>query len=149
MNTIDNLNELTVEITEFLDKLADVQQKKLDAVHNNDLALLDKCMKQEQAAIMKSKSLDRKREAILLDLGYSGLSYKQILEKVSEEKKKVSAPLFEKLRIATNNFNELNNVIKTAIEVNLHSINNTLDNLKNSNTKSKNRGKISFTDRMV
>lgn len=149
MNTIDNLNELTVEITEFLDNLAEVQQKKLNAVRENDMVLLDKCMKEEQAAVMKSKSLDRKREAILLDLGFSGLSYKQILEEISEEKKAVSAPLFEKLRLATNRFNELNGVIKTAIEVNLHSISSTLEKLKKSSGKNTNRGKISFTDRMV
>lgn len=148
MNTIENLNELTVEITEFLEKLAEVQQKKLDAVHNNDLVLLDECMKQEQAAVMKSKSLDRKREALLLELGFSGLSYKQILENISEEKKAVAKPLFEKLRAAVLNFNELNNQIKISIEVNLHSISNTLDKLKNSDGNN-NRGKVSFTDRMV
>lgn len=149
VNTIENLNELTVEITEFLEKLAEVQQKKLDAVHNNDLVLLDECMKQEQAAVMKSKSLDRKREAILLDLGFSGLSYKQILENMAEEKKAVAVPLFEKLRGAVLNFNQLNGQIKTSIEVNLHSISSTLENLKNSNVKNKNTGKVSFTDRMV
>lgn len=149
MNTIDNLNELTVEIIEFLEKLAEVQQKKLDAVHNNDLVLLDECMKQEQAAVMKSKSLDRKREAILAELGFSGLSYKQILENISEDKKAVAKPLFEKLRAAVLIFNERNNQIKTSIEVNLHSISNTLDNLKNSDGKNKNTGKVSFTDRMV
>lgn len=149
MNTIENLNELTVEITEFLEKLAEVQQKKLDAVRDSDLVVLDECMKQEQAAVMKSKSLDRKREAILADLGFSGLCHSQILEKISEEKKAVAEPLFEKLRVATNNFNELNNQVKTSIEVNLHSISNTIDNLKNSNGKNKNRGKVSFTDRMV
>lgn len=148
MNTIENLNELTVEIIEFLEKLAEVQQKKLNAVHDNDLVVLDECMKQEQAAVMKSKSLDRKREALLSELGFSGLSYKQILENISEEKKAVAEPLFQKLRGAVLNFNELNNQIKISIEVNLHSISNTLDKLKNSDGKN-NRGKVSFTDRMV
>ena len=149
MNTIENLNEITVEIIEFLEKLAEVQQKKLNAVHDNDLVLLDECMKQEQAAVMKSKSLDRKREAILLELGFGGLSYRKILENISEEKRAVAAPLFEKLRAAVINFNELNNQIKTSIEVNLHSISNTLENLKNSNGNNTNTGKVSFTDRMV
>jgi FlgN protein. len=154
MNTIDNLNQLTVEITEFLDNLADVQQEKLNAVHKKDLIALDKCMKQEQAAIMKSKSLDKKREGILLDLGFGGLSYKQILEKLSEEKRAVAAPLFHKLKTSTDNFNDLNGLIKTAIEVNLHSINKTLEklnnkNAKNSNKINRNNGKVTFTDRMV
>lgn len=154
MNTIDNLNQLTVEITEFLDNLADVQQKKLDAVHKKDLIMLDKCMKHEQVAVMKSKSLDKKREEILFELGFGGLSYKQILEKLSEEKRAVAAPLFEKLKKSTDNFNNLNELIKTAIEVNLHSINKTLErlhdtNIKNSNKINRDNDKVTFTDRIV
>lgn len=60
-----------------LDTLSAVEQQKIAAVRSGDLAALDACMKQEQAAALSLRGREQHRKAMLRDLGLGKLTKAQ------------------------------------------------------------------------
>ena len=129
MTTITDFNNIVLSLIELLRSLIAIEQDKLKAVTSNDLDTLNACIKNEQVEVLKLKGIDKKREQIQVDLGYENLTFREIISMLPEEQKNESAKLFTTLQRTTDEFNELNNSIKTALDVNLHSINTTLSKL--------------------
>lgn len=129
MTTILDLNNIVLSLIELLGNLIKIEQDKLKAVTSNDLDTLNACIKNEQVEVLKLKGLDKKREQIQADLGYKNLTFKEIISLLPAEQKEQSQKLYDTLQQTTNEFNELNNSVKTAIDVNLHTINTTLSKL--------------------
>lgn len=101
------------------------------------ITMLDFCIKEEQAQVLKLRGLDRKREQLQESLGYKDLTFSEIIELFPKSESAQSRKLFEELKTATTEFNEINSIAKTAIEVNLHSVNSIIEDLKTNNSKSK------------
>ena len=129
MTTILDFNNIVLSLIELLRTLISTEQDKLKAVTSNDLDALNACIKNEQVQVLKLKGLDKKREQIQVDLGYENLTFKEIIALLPAEQKNESLQLFTTLQQTTDEFNEINNSVKTAIDVNLHSINTTLSKL--------------------
>ena len=58
---------------DVLDELTGIAGEKLKAVRLDDLMWVNECMKREQALGLKLRSMDKKREQLLSELGLSGV----------------------------------------------------------------------------
>lgn len=126
MATIDNLVSIVKELISFFEELTKTESEKLKAVTETDMEKLDECMKKEQAAILKLRGLDKKREDIQSQLSFSGLTFSQILEKLPQDEKLELQTYFDRLNTVYKAFKNADNSAKKAIEVNLYSIDRIL-----------------------
>ncbi|WP_313528399.1 flagellar protein FlgN [Anaerotignum sp.] len=129
MPTISNFNNIVLSLIELLETLITIEQDKLKAISTNDLDALNSCIKNEQVEVLKLRGLDKKREQIQAELGYENLTFREIIKLLPEDQQAESKKLFITLQQTTDQFNEINSSIKTALDVNLHSINTTLSKL--------------------
>ncbi len=129
MPTISNFNNIVLSLIELLETLIIIEQDKLKAISTNDLDALNSCIKNEQVEVLKLRGLDKKREQIQAELGYENLTFREIIKLLPEDQQAESKKLFITLQQTTDQFNEINSSIKTALDVNLHSINTTLSKL--------------------
>ncbi len=119
------------DLVDLFNDLAEVEHKKLRAISDNNLKALEDSMKEEQAGIMRLRGLEKRREESQRDLGLSGLSFKEIIEKLDGEKVLAMGELYTSLEEALSIFNKNADSAKTAIETNLYSIDAVLAQLQN------------------
>lgn len=107
--------------------LTEVEQTKLNAAVENKITFVEECMNKEQAAILRLRGLDQRREKAQKELGMEGASFREILEQVSEEEEKELRPLFQELSEKVSRFQSVSDSAKDIIEVNLHTIKKQLE----------------------
>lgn len=122
MSNFSAFADLMREFIDFFDTLIPIEQDKLDATVKNRVALVEDFMHKEQAAVMRLRGLEQKREAEQKRLGLEGCTFRQILGKVSEEDAAILKPLFDKMDSQIRTIQSLSGSIKDAIEVNLRVI---------------------------
>ncbi len=122
MSEFSAFASLMEDFIEFFDTLIPIEQEKLDAALHNRVAFVEESMHKEQAAIMRLKGLELKREAEQKRLGLEGCTFKQILQKISSDDAALLRPLFNKLDSQIHIIQSLSGNIKDAIEVNLYTI---------------------------
>ena len=152
MNNLSDFYKIVEELTGLLKTLKVIEENKLSAILEKNLIKLDACMKDEQVQVMKLRGLEKNRERIQYALGYGNLTFKQIIETTQGNEKKEAQKLFNNLQKATNDFNIINNSVKTALEVNLHSINSVLEKTNTNSLQKKNTSKtnrFTSTNRFV
>lgn len=115
----------------FFDEMTDVEKEKLKAVTENNMPLLEECMNKEQANILKLRGLDKKREQIQCDLSFEKLSFKEIIPLLAGEDKMELGSMLNEILIAVSLYKKYSENAKTAIEVNIHIINQILNQMKN------------------
>lgn len=122
MSDFSAFADLMNEFIEFFDTLIPIEQDKLDATVKNRVALVEDYMHKEQAAVMRLRGLEQKREAEQKRLGLEGCTFRQILEKIPDTDVAMLKPLFDKLDHQIHTMQSLSGSIKDAIEVNLRVI---------------------------
>lgn len=122
MSEFSAFASLMNDFIEFFDTLIPIEQEKLDATLHNRVSIVEDLMHKEQAAIMRLKGLELKREAEQKRLGVEGCTFQQILEKISSEDAAQLRPLFNKMNDQLRTVQSLSSSVKDAIEVNLHVI---------------------------
>lgn len=122
MSEFSAFSSLMNDFIEFFDTLIPIEQEKLDATLHNRVSIVEDLMHKEQAAIMRLKGLELKRETEQKQLGLEGCTFQQILEKISSEDAAELRPLFNKLNDQLRTVQSLSGSVKDAIEVNLHVI---------------------------
>ncbi len=136
------------ELTKVFIDLSAIANIKLKAAKDNVTATIDECLLKEQSLILNLRGLDKKREDIQEKLGFKGLAFKEILEKLSEEESNIMLPAFDILSREIQNFEKINEDVSTIIKVNLRQLQKEID--KNGVLYSKNaNGTVedkSFTD---
>lgn len=148
MGDFTKFKNTIIELTDLFEELSLIEKDKLNAVADNNLKGLEDCMKDEQVSIMRLKVLEKKREESQADLGLSGLSFKEIIEKLDGSQVLEMGELYTKLEDALTVFNRNAESAKRAIEANLYSINSVLEQLKESNVEKVERPK-SFSSKKV
>ena len=133
--------EIIQDFIRLFDALNSVEQEKLDAAIKNRISFVEDCMKKEQAAVLRLRGLEQKREAAQKELGMEGLQFRQILEKAPDDVAVVLRPLFSRLSEQVRTFQSLSSNAKDIIEVNLHVIQSSLS------SESGNKGTYSETGR--
>lgn len=122
MSEFSAFASLMNDFIEFFDTLIPIEQEKLDAAVHNRVSQVEDSMHKEQAAIMRLKGLELKREAEQKRLGLEGCTFQQILNKVSSDDAAILRPLFNAMNDKVRIVQSLSGNIKDAIEVNLYTI---------------------------
>ena len=101
------------------------------------------------------RGLEQKREKAQEALGFQGLSFQEILEKLPAEQKQAMKELFNELAERVRVFQELADNSRTIMEVNLHAINKMIAEQKQgkgqtySEDGSVKQREIHFTDTRI
>lgn len=115
------------DLIQLFGALTEVEQTKLNAAVENKISFVEECMKKEQAAVLRLRGLDQRREKAQRELGMEGASFREILEQVSQEEEKELRPLFQELSDKVSRFQSVSDSAKDIIEVNLHTIKKQLE----------------------
>lgn len=89
--------QIIIDLTVLFRELTELAKIKLNASRNNQIAAIEECMTKEQSLSLRLKGLDKAREKKQEELGYGGMSFREILEKVPEEEKEELFVLFDSL----------------------------------------------------
>lgn len=157
MTAINDFIKIIVELIQFFDELIQTENEKLEAISKNNVFKLEDCMKKEQVSILKLKGLDKKRESIQSDLSFDNLSFREILSRLDISEKSKLNPLFRQLEEKVHFYNNISQSAKTAIEVNIHTIDKKisllnqekLDHIYSNNGAIINSNRKNFTNRKV
>lgn len=121
--------KICLEISNFIEELTEVENKKFQAALQNNIYIVNECMKKEQAFLMKLKGIDKKREALQKKLGYEDLSFAEIIEKAPSNEKDKLKEVFNKVQNNYKVYKEIFSNAQNALEVNLYKINKKLEEL--------------------
>ena len=89
--------ELLDALREELRRLTGIEQEKVTAVHDHDLAALNDCMKREQAAALALRGREQQRDAMLKSLGLEGVSLRELPRRCPPELKAETSRAVEAL----------------------------------------------------
>lgn len=129
-----------------------IENDKLRAARENQVSVIEDCMIREQALILKLKGVEKEREEAQKKAGFSGLSFREILEKVPTEQRELLLPLFDELSREIQMFREVNADAGRIIETNLHQIQKAVEakegNIYRQDGSAQNSEKY-FTDKKI
>ncbi|MBW4844714.1 flagellar export chaperone FlgN [Lacrimispora celerecrescens] len=126
---MNNFIAVIEDMIQLFEDLVQVEQVKLEAAKKNRVTYVEDCMNKEQAAILKLRGLDKKREDCQEQLGMKGDTFQQILSKVSEEEERDKLKqLFDRLSYQVRLFQEISDGARSMIEINLHMIDKAIRN---------------------
>ncbi|WP_159442021.1 flagellar protein FlgN [Clostridium sp. Marseille-P2415] len=134
------MNDFITVIEDFIhlfQELIQIEQTKLEASKKNRITYVEDCMNKEQAAILKLRGLDKKRETCQERLGYKGYTFQQILSETSGTEHNRLKKLFDTLTHQVRQFQDTNESARSMIEINLHMINKTINNSQKGMTADK------------
>jgi hypothetical protein len=156
MGEFSNFIKIIEEFIDFFDNLIPIEQEKLEAAIKNRVSFVEECMHKEQAAVLRLRGLEQKREKEQEKLGMKDYTFRQILEKVPEDVSSVLKPLFDKMSEQVTQFQSISDNAKDMIEVNLHVIQSSLsekapgkETYSSSGKKNDNENPNHFTSRSV
>lgn len=129
------------ELITLFEELIQIELTKLEAVKNNRITHLQDCMNHEQAAIMKLRGLDKKREACQEKLGYKGYKFQEILKEYSDDDGQLKKA-FDKLTKQIRQFQKVNEGAQAMIEINIHAINKKINSSPNDSKTSKSKWEV-------
>jgi hypothetical protein len=121
------------ELIQFFDELTQVEKTKLQAAIQNDIPTLEDCMKKEQVELLKFRGMEKRRQTILSSLGWENKTFSEILETAEATYKEELSAIYIKLNSAVKLYRDTFDSAKNVIEVNLHTIEKTLAQLKHQN----------------
>lgn len=85
------------DLTAVAGNIARTEDVKASAVSNNRHQLLDDCIQEEQALLLKLRGLEQHRIKLQKELGWDSLTLRQILDTASPEQADALDPVFQKL----------------------------------------------------
>ncbi|MCL1983142.1 MAG: flagellar protein FlgN [Clostridiales bacterium] len=137
----DSLCKLMHETINLFDEIISLEGKKLNAISEDDVALFDQLMNDEQAYLLQMKGLDFKREKLQGLLGADGLSFKQIIDRFEAPERETLDSLYADLASKTSSLKSAISSTKRHIDLHLSSISALLEKLEGAATYDKNGGK--------
>ena len=106
---MDEFIAILEDLIHLFQDMIQIEQDKLVAAQKDRITFVEDCMNKEQAAILKLKGLEKKRETCQERLGYKGCTFRQILSKVSGDDYTQLNYLFEGLSEHVRLFQDINN----------------------------------------
>ena len=130
MSKFNEYCELLETLISFFDELTEITRRKLETIIINDVDQMEECMKEEQAASMKLRSLDTKRENLAKELGFAGLSIKEIVRKTEgtalrEESVRIK-DIFERLTKRVVEFKDVAKETAESLKIRLELVEKTM-----------------------
>lgn len=83
--SVERFHEFMEEYTSFMSEMVSQEDKKYSALVSGDLEQIDKTIAQQQAMLMKLEKLEEQRIEKQALLGWNGLTFQQILDKLGDD----------------------------------------------------------------
>lgn len=115
------------DLRQTLDSLSALEQKKIQAIKAGDLAALDECMKQEQAATMDLRGREQRRAAMLKELGLEKFSLRDLPSHCPPAYKGQATEISQQVLRSYEVFSSAQEASRTLMESNLRRIQNELE----------------------
>lgn len=94
---LEHFSEVLRQLTDVVNDLAQIEGQKAQAAAYSQHHLINGFLNPEQAQILKLRGLEQKRMKFAEELGWKGLTFRQILEQADNEQKELLSPLFAEL----------------------------------------------------
>lgn len=143
------------ETNHFLMEVTQVEQKKYEATLENNVLVVEDCMKKEQALLLRLKGLDKKRERALQALGKPDATFREMIATLPETERAPLENMFAQMQQNLKKYKEVERNAQNALEVHVHCIDKKLEQLQGNKGKIyEGHGKVkqatkSFTSRKV
>lgn len=102
-----------------LDRLTELAGRKTEAVRRGDLVAVEDCMKQEQALSLSLRTMDRKREKLLADMGLKDVNLSGFVQSCPPELRLEAKAAEEKLRRRYTLYRGAADTARTTLEASL------------------------------
>lgn len=136
MENMDRFISLMKEMTQFFDAFQLIEKQKLEAAASNDILRLEEIMKKEQAEILVLRGLERKQQEIQAQMGCSGLTFREMIDRALEQEKADLEKAYSRLSESLDLFQKTTQSVKQAIDLNLHAIHKALEKVDAKQTRS-------------
>ena len=120
------------ETLALFDELLSLEGKKINAIAENDITLLDQYMNDEQVYLLQMRGLDYKREKMQEQLNAAGLTFRQMIDNFNSPEKESLISLYEELSSKSSELKEAITGTKRFIDLHLNSISALLEKLEGS-----------------
>lgn len=114
--------ELLCSLTDTLTQLTDVAKRKTQAVHQDDLAVLNECIKSEQALSLTLRGFEQKQRAALAELSLTDVRLRDLPGAVPPELYMRTKDVVETLQGAYKVYRSASETALSTLECNLHEI---------------------------
>ncbi len=115
------------ELCQVLDSLTRLEQRKITAVRAGNLADLEQCMKQEQAAALDLRGREQKRTRLLAQLGLEQVPLRDLPKHCPPEYRQQASDITQQLIRSYQVLSSARTAARTLMESNLHRIQQELD----------------------
>ena len=114
--------QLLAEIEGVITQLNEVEKRKIDAVHKDDLLAVDECIRQDQAISLTMRSLESRRRKQLTELGLSEVKLSGLAAAFPADLRQQAAVAAERLQNAYHDYNSISAAARNALERGLREI---------------------------
>lgn len=114
--------ELLRSLTGTLTQLTEVAKRKTQAVRQDDLDVLNECIKSEQALSLSLRGFEQKQQTALAELSLTGLRLRDLPSAVPEELRMQTKEIVEALQGAYKVYRSASETALSTLECNLHEI---------------------------
>lgn len=149
---MNEFKKIIEDLIALFKDLTALETVKLNAGCNNQISAVEECMTKENSFILRLKGLDKAREQKQQELGFSGLSFQEILEKVPYEEQEALLLLFDALSREIQMFQQVSADTASIIEINLRNLAKEIEARHGQIYQSTGTGQAEeqhFTDRSV
>ncbi len=108
--------ELLRGLNGILGQLVDIAHEKIDSTRQGDLEALDRCMKQEQVFTLTLKTIEKKRIALLSQLGMGDVPLARLHEHYPQELRLQAKECAESLRDSYKTYESASGAARTVME---------------------------------
>lgn len=115
------------ELGRKLEELAQLEQRKLDAVRAGDLETLEQYMKREQAAALDLRGREQRRKALLRNLGLEDVSLQDLPAHCPPDCREQAQEATRRVMNSYREFTSAQTAVRTLMEANLRHIQGELE----------------------
>lgn len=119
---LKNYISILRELTALAGDITRVEEIKTAAAADKRHELLDGCIQEEQAFLLKLRGLEQHRISLQKDLGWENLTLRQILDIASQEQRELLVPVFDQLDHHLRRLQQAREASEKILKVRLHEL---------------------------
>lgn len=105
---MEKLISFLKEYTEFFEQMQVKQQEKLEHLVSKDLKQIEETIVLQQAMDKQMENMEKQRQELLDSMGYSGFTFKELIDNSAEDEKTELLSLYARLGEAIDNVKFIN-----------------------------------------
>lgn len=146
MTHIEELGKLLDDFSKLFDQLNDLQQEKIQAVHQDDLPALEHCMQREQAISLQIRGMQRQKEKVDEALGLKNIPLRQLSEHLAAADREQLTPTIRRFKESYELYSSAAAASHAILETTLHEIDHALEEVSKTVQPNRPTKQGSFTD---